>query len=501
MTLTSPPAVNVAPVSVERVQEVLDKQREAFLREGPPTADVRRNRIDRLASAILESAEDLAAAMSADFGNRPIVQSLQTDIAGSIPGTMYVRNHFEEWMADRPVEGSAEKGMATFVQVRPKGVVGIIGTWNFPVHLIVEPAVEALAAGNRLLIKFSKSTPRTGEVFARAVASRFDEDEIFVVYGGQVSGSAFADLHFDHLFFTGSPEVGAAVATAASRNLVPTTLELGGKNPVVVGPDADIAEAAARVAAQRMMNNGQLCLSTDYVWVPRAACEAFVDAAEAALLRYFPTFLDNPDVISEIDDGNYDRVIGLIENAKAKGATVRFAVREQEQGRVPDRASRYIPPTIITGVTEAMDIAGEEVFGPVLTVYAYDDVQEAIDYIKHHPHPLASYWYGDDTPEFREFIRQTNSGGVTRNDMALHFSVEGAPFGGVGKSGWGAYHGKRGFDELSHERTITQSALPFSVGVSTMPPYGEEALTKVRQGISAALGVHLAALGEAPTKS
>jgi len=499
MTTTQLPPIDVEPVSVEHVQEVLDTQRRAFIAEGPPTAEVRRNRIDRFHAAILENADEFAAALSADFGNRGPVPSLSYDILGAVEDTVDVHAHLEEWMADRPVEGSAEKGLPSFVQVRPKGVVGIIGTWNFPLSLVVEPVIEALGAGNRVIVKFSKQTPRTGQLFARAVASRLSEDEIYVVHGGQVSGSAFSRLAWDHLFFTGSPEVGAKVGAAAVANLVPVTLELGGKNPIIVGPDADISIASERVAAARLMNNGQLCLSPDYVFVPRPKVGDFVAGVRAAWRASYPTFLGNPDVISEVDDGNYQRVIGYLEDARAKGATVDLVVPDDELSRVPDRATRYIPPTILQGVTEDMAIADEEVFGPLLTVYPYDDYHEAIDYLNSKPHPLASFWYGADTPEFREFLRLTTSGGTTRNDMALHWSAGGAPFGGVGMSGMGAYHGKVGFDELSHLRTVTQSDLPFSPAVLGAPPYAEGSVDQLHAGIQQALAFHLANLGEAPT--
>jgi len=479
-------AILDADLSPHRMREILSDQRTAFLREGPPSAAVRRDRIDRLSLAVLEHADELAEALMADFGNRPLAHSISSDILGSLPDIEHVRANLETWMEPRVIDGTAERGTPTFVQSRPKGVVGVIGPWNFPVSLVVTPSIEALAAGNRVMIKFSEIPARTAEVFARAVATRLDPVEVAVLRGGPETSAAFSDLPFDHLFFTGSPAVGRHVAAAAGRNLVPVTLELGGKNPVVVGPDADVAVAAERISAARMMNGGQLCLCPDWVFVPRAGLDEFVSAYRESTSRYFPTVLGNPDYVTSVNDANYRRVVGLIEDAKSKGATVVTIAPEEEQGALPDPTTRRIPPTLVLGVTEEMDLAHDEVFGPVISVRPYDTVDEAITAINAKPAPLAAYWYGADTAEYQDFLRRTTSGGVTRNDMALHFGIEGAPFGGVGQSGSGAYHGRTGFDALSHQRTITGSELPIGIAPRAMPPYASDALDGVRQKVTAA---------------
>ncbi|MFJ6852411.1 aldehyde dehydrogenase family protein [Streptomyces sp. NPDC091271] len=501
MTLTSPRTTPVAQVPEEGItaaalSELLAAQQRAFLTEGPPSAAVRIDRIDRLTAALLEHADELTAALNADFGNRPEANSLSSDILGAMSDVTDVRENLEAWMADVEIPAAAAKGLPTHIQNRPKGVVGIIGPWNFPVSLVFQPAVEAFAAGNRVMIKFSEVPSRTAEVFARAVATRFPQDEAVVVRGGTETSVAFSELPFDHLFFTGSPGVGRHVAAAAGRNLTPVTLELGGKNPVVVGPDADVQVAAERVSAARMMNGGQLCLCPDYVLVPEDKVEAFVGAFRTAMRGYFPAYRENPDVVTLVDDRNFARVKGLVDDARAKGAEVITMVPEDEQAALPDAATRRMPPTLLLGVTDEMTIAHEEVFGPVISVLPYGTVREAIDYITAKPHPLAAYWYGDDTAEFREFVRRTTSGGVTRNDMALHFGIEGAPFGGVGQSGSGAYHGKAGFDTFSHQRTITQSALPFGVAPSAMPPYTAEKRDQLRGAVAQALTAVRKQLGE-----
>jgi len=497
MTLSSPARRLLdAEPSADQMREVLDAQRAAFLREGIPSADVRRSRIDRLSLAVLEHAEELAEALMADFGNRPLATSIGSDILGSLPDIEFVRAHLEEWMQDRIVDGSADAGTPTFVQSRPKGVVGVIGPWNFPISLVVVPAIEALAAGNRVMIKFSEIPSRTADAFAAAVAERLDPEEVAVVRGGPTTSAAFSELQFDHLFFTGSPGVGRRVGAAAGRNLVPVTLELGGKNPVVVAHDADVDVAAERISAARMMNGGQLCLCPDWVFVPREKVDAFVAAYRGSISRYFPTIIGNPDVVTSVNGRNFDRVVGLIDDAVAKGATAIPIAPESELASLPDATTRRIAPTILLGVTEDMDVAHEEIFGPVIAVFPYDEIAEPIAAVGAKPSPLAAYWYGADSPDFRAFVEFTTSGGLTRNDMALHFGIEGTPFGGVGQSGMGAYHGKTGFDAMSHQRTITGSELPVGVAPMSMPPYPDRAFEDAIGKVHAAAEATRARLAE-----
>ena len=322
-------------VSREELQGLLDAQRAAQAADPVPDAATRRDRMDRFVAAVLEHATDLADALNADFGNRPATTSLELDILSGLPDIAVAREQIDAWMAPTPLPAGIEGAVPAVIQTRPKGVVGVIGPWNFPVLLVFVPAAEALAAGNRVMIKFSDMTPRTGEVFARAVASRMSPDEVTVVNGGVQTATDFADLRFDHIFFTGSPKVGRLVGAAAGKNLVPVTLELGGKNPAIVAPDADVAEAAARIAAGRLINNGQVCLCPDYAFVPESGKDAFVEAYRQAALAHFPTFIDNPDVVSVVNDANYARVSGLIDDAKAKGATEIVIVPDDERDRVP----------------------------------------------------------------------------------------------------------------------------------------------------------------------
>ena len=365
----------------------------------------------------------------------------------------------------------------------PLGVVGIVAPWNFPLNLAVVPAASALAAGNRVMIKMSEKTPRTAELFAALVAERFSAEELAVVTGDREVAEKFSALPFDHLFFTGSPDVGRKVMAQAAKNLVSVTLELGGKNPAVVAPDAEIACAAERIIKARLSNGGQICLCPDDVLVPAAHAKRFIESLLQAVERLYPSVVDNEFFCSLIDENAYARVVGLVEDARKHGATVIEAVSDGE--RLPDRMSRKVAPTILTNVTADMRIDREEVFGPVLTVYEYSSVREAIDFVNARPSPLAAYWYGPASPDFNQFALRVRSGGVSRNDFALHGALSSAPFGGVGHSGTGSYHGKYGFDTFSHYKPVVGTDLPSSLTTS-MLPFGETA----GKAMSAMLRLH-----------
>jgi coniferyl-aldehyde dehydrogenase len=330
--------------------------------------------------------------------------------------------------------------------------------------------VTAFAAGNRVMIKMSEITSHTADLMKSTAPKYFDQTELDVVTGGPDVAAVFATLPFDHLFFTGSSSVGELVQRAAAQNLVPVTLELGGKNPVVVAPGANIRRSAARVARARMVNGGQVCLCPDYVFVPDDQMDTFVDTARHTLRDMFPSIVSNDDYCSTVNAANFDRVIGLIEDARANGASVETVAPEGEL--LPDRAARKIAPTIVRDIDDRMKIAGEEIFGPVLVVKGYSRVTEAIDYINARPAPLVAYWYGPDDADFRDFVANTRSGGIARNDFAAHMIPSAAPFGGVGRSGMGAYHGKAGFDTFSHQRSVVGSDLPFSITGTAAPPFG-----------------------------
>jgi coniferyl-aldehyde dehydrogenase len=489
-------ALTVSGPTVADLTALFEAQRAAFLADGPPSADVRRNRLDRLLVAVLGAADDLAEALEADFGHRPRGFSLLADVASAISTVDHLQEHLEEWMTALEVPGSEALGMPTTVDVVPLGVVGVIGPWNFPVGLVVQPAAEALAAGNRVMIKFSDVNSRAGAVLARAIGEEFDTRELVVVNGGLDVATAFSALPFDHLFFTGSPAVGRLVQRAAAENLTPVTLELGGKNPVVVGRDADIPFAAERIAASRMVNGGQVCLCPDYVLVPRNKVDEFVAETRAAFMRLLPDYPTNPAVTTIVNDRNFARVTALISDALAKGATAVVGASEADAERLPDPVTRRIAPTVLLDVTDDMAIAHEEIFGPVLAVHPYDDVAEAVAYVSARPSPLVAYWYGDDGDDFRTFRSRTTSGGMTRNDFAVHLSLPDVPFGGVGQSGMGSYHGKAGFDTFSHRRAVAESRIPGGMtGILGTPAGSEEAADAVAAHVEQACQHALRRLG------
>lgn len=449
---------------------VLERQRAAFLADGPPDAALRRNRIDRLLALVLDNTDEFVDAMARDFGTRPRAASLFTEIMGMISVIEHTRSHVGQWMRTRRLMRPARVfGLRAEVEPSPLGVVGIIGPWNFPLNLVVLPAAAAFAAGNRVMIKMSEVTPRTAETMRRLSADYFATEELAVVTGGPEIAAAFAALPLDHLFFTGSPSVGALVARAAAPNLVPVTLELGGKNPVVVGPDAEVTRAATRIAQGRMINGGQVCVCPDYVFVPREHTDEFVRVVLQTWRAMFPSIHTNEDYCSSVNHANFDRVAGLIEDARDKGARVYSMVPPGET--LPDRGTRKIAPTVVQDVDDRMRIASEETFGPVLTVEPYERFSDVIDYVNAHPAPLVAYWFGPDDADFRSFVRHTRSGGVARNDFAAQMIPSAAPFGGVGRSGMGAYHGKAGFDTFSHHRTVAGSDLPFTITGRAAPPF------------------------------
>ncbi|HMS76753.1 aldehyde dehydrogenase family protein [Gordonia sp. (in: high G+C Gram-positive bacteria)] len=460
--------------------ELLEIQRAAFLRDGIPDAKTRIDRIARLAALLLDHSDEIAQALTADFGSRPRELSLMADIAGCMLDLAHQRRSVAKWMKE--TKTSKVMGVAGFKQSirhEPLGVVGIMGPWNFPLQLTIVPAGSAFAAGNRVLIRPSSITAKTTDVIAKYAPDYFSIEEFAVITSRHGSGSDFAKLKVDHMFFTGSPEVGASVASEAGKNLVPVTLELGGKNPVVVDTDADLTKAANLVADARLVNGGQLCLCPDYVFVPEAKHDEFIDKVIARWTANLPTIADNPQFTATINEKNYNRIVGLIDDAVSLGATKRQVIPAGEQ--LPDAGRRKIAPTILTGVKAGMKIEEDEVFGPVLTVYPYRNLSEAINRIAANPHPLTMYWCGNRNERFERLADGTRSGAINGNDFALHLFGPELPFGGVGRSGMGGYHGKTGFDTFSHRRAVAFSTMPLTVATMMSPPFAKRD-TKLADG-------------------
>lgn len=452
--------------------ELLTLQRAAQRREGIPDAATRVARIERLEAMLTAYAERFAIALNADFGTRPAAMSVSTEVVSPLMELAHTRKHVAKWMKPTHVNKLAGRvSLAGTLRRDPLGVVGVIGAWNFPVQLSFVPAGAALGAGNRVVVRPSELTPQTAEVMYQAVAEYFDEEVMAVVLDDMTSGPDFSSLPFDHLMFTGSPRVGALVGAAAAANLVPHTLELGGKNPVVVSRHADLERSARQIARARMVNGGQVCLCPDYVFVPSEKRAEFVSTVLDEWRQMMPTIVGNADYTSIINGPNFERVQSLVADAVAKGAGVHEASPAGEA--LPDPVSRKMAPTMLTDLTPDMDIEGEEIFGPVLGVHTYDDIAEAVDYIGDRPHPLTMYWFGPQDAEFQVVLDRTQSGSVNVNDFAVNMLLSDLPFGGVGQSGYGAYHGESGFLQFTHQRAVAASNMKFSMAGMAAPPFGK----------------------------
>ena len=454
----------------------LARQKAAHLRDGSPSAELRVDRLNRCIRIVIENADAIAEALNEDFGNRPKEATGVTDVAGSIGPLKHARDHLKAWMKpERRTPTPALLGLfgaKAEVRYQPKGVVGVISPWNFPVNLTFAPLAGILAAGNRAMIKPSEFTPATSELMARMFASAFHEDEIAVVNGGPDVGQAFASLPFDHLVFTGATSVGRHVMRAAAENLVPVTLELGGKSPVILSETADLKTAADRIMAGKTLNAGQICLAPDYVLAPEPRVAEFVEAAKASVARMFPTIKDNPDYTAVIADRHYDRIKGYIDDARSKGAEI---VEINPAGEdFSQQQHRKIPPTLILNPTDDMKVMQEEIFGPVLPIKSYSTMDEAIGFVNGRDRPLGLYYFGSNPVEQERVLSSTAAGGVTVNDVVFHVAQENLPFGGVGPSGMGSYHGVDGFREFSHRKSV-YTQLKKDIGPLQMlrPPYGE----------------------------
>ncbi|WP_137863880.1 MULTISPECIES: coniferyl aldehyde dehydrogenase [unclassified Sphingomonas] len=465
------------------MRDLLDAQRAAFMAELPVSLDARRDRLKRAIAMIADNADSLCDALSEDFGHRSRDQSMITDIAASVGPLKHALKHFVRWSrpARKPVLFPLGLlGGRGHVEYQPKGVVGIIAPWNFPVQLVMSPLAGVFAAGNRAMVKTSEYTPLVSALMAELAERYFDPGELAFVTGGPEAGKAFAELPFDHLLFTGATGIAKHILHAAADNLVPVTLELGGKSPVVMGRSADIAQAAERVALGKMLNAGQICLAPDYMLVPEEKEAAVVDGLIAAASRMYPTLLSNPDYTAVINDRHYRRLTGWIEDARAKGAEV-IAVNPANEDFSASNA-RKLPLHIIRNPTDDMTVMQEEIFGPVLPVRSYARIEDAIGEVNRRDRPLALYYFGRDRAEQGRLLDRTVSGGVTVNDVIFHVSQEELPFGGIGPSGMGAYHGEIGFRTFSHAKAVySQPRIDVAKLAGMKPPYGKATQATIKR--------------------
>lgn len=472
------------------MKSVLARQHEAFLAEGFPTVEVRIERLRRLYRMVGDNQQAIMEACSRDFGNRSLHQSQMGEILAVMQNCEHAIKNLKRWMKPekRPVMFPLNiLGARARVEYVPKGVVGVLGTWNFPVYTALSPVAGIFAAGNRSMVKLSELNPSTAELLQSLIAKSFDPTELVAVTGGPEVGAEFAALPLDHIIFTGGTGIGRHILQAAVQNLTPCTLELGGKSPVIVGRSYDTVKAAERIMSGKQLNQGQACLAPDYVFVAKEQLDTFVNTAMSFYSELFPTLINNPDFTSVINARHQQRLLNYITDARQKGATVHEINPAKEDFSQQPAGLHKIPMTLIVNPTDDMVCMREELFGPVLCIKTYSDVKECIHYINHRPRPLGLYYFGEDAQEERLVLDHTISGGVTLNDVMLHTSCEDLPFGGVGFSGMGAYHGQDGFRTFSHARAVyKQTKLDLMKLAGMLPPYGEKCekqlnkLTKVK---------------------
>ncbi len=447
------------------MRRVFDLQQRAFAASPYPDREARRSKLRALIDALRRHQDAIVAAVNADFGVRAPAETKLVEVMGPILEARHALSQLRRWM--KPRRRHTELlflGNAAWVEYQPKGVVGIIGTWNFPVYLTLGPLIAALAAGNRAMIKFSEFSPRTTTVLAGMLGECFEEDEV-AVFGGDIDAAqAFTGLPFDHLIFTGSPRVGRQVMRAAAENLTPVTLELGGKSPAIVGPHADLRDAALRIAHGKAFNAGQICVAPDYALVPRGKSAEFAAAVNDAFGRLYPTVGSNIEYTSIITDHHAARLRGMIDDAKTRGATILCCGNDAGTGR-------QMPLHVLTNLSDDMQVMREEIFGPILPVLEYERLDDALTFVRGRDRPLSMYVFGLSGADQNRVLNRTHAGGVTLNDWGWHVFQHDLPFGGIGNSGMGGYHGKEGFRELSHGKAVFQRRRWFPVGLF-YPPYG-----------------------------
>ena len=450
---------------------VLATQRAAF--NANPNSDwaSRKAKLQTLRDLILGHEAEFVKAISDDFGHRAVEETLMAEFLVIQGGISHALKHTPKWMKTRKAPTALQyKPAKNIIVPQPLGVIGIISPWNYPLQLAVMPLIGAIGAGNRAMIKPSEYTPRLSQLLKDVLAKGFTDEEVFVATGGVDVASAFSGLTFDHLVFTGSTSVGRIVGKAAGANLVPVTLELGGKSPVIIDDSVKMDTAVGRITNGKLLNAGQTCVAPDYVLMPEAKINAFSDAMIAKAEAFYPTIAGNPDYTSIIADSHYARLQDLLEDAENKGATIRTAGDDDKQQLAKERR---VPLTVVTGTTPDMKIMQEEIFGPLLPVVASETLDDSLKTIQQGERPLALYWFGEDKKKRDKVLRESISGGVSINETAWHVVQEDIPFGGVGPSGMGAYHGEAGFQSFSHMKGVfIQSKL--SQGKNLFPPYTDK---------------------------
>ncbi len=462
-------AATHSPITAERLKALLDAQKQAYREAGAPTAEQRRSNLQKLLRAVLANQDRIADAISQDFGHRSDVETRMAEIFTTVESIRHARRNVKGWMKpERHAVNLAFLPARAKVLKQPLGTVGVISPWNYPFYLAIDPLVGALAAGNRVMIKPSEFTPKTSTLLAEMIEGLFEPEEVVVVQGGQEVGEQFSRLPFDHLLFTGATKIGHHVMRAAAENLTPVTLELGGKSPAIVAPGYAMDRAAGSIVAGKMLNAGQTCIAPDYVLVPESNLDSFVAHARQKMAGMYPNLAANPDYTSVMGDRNYARLRAHLDDAAEKGAQV---VTINPAGEGFENSAGKMAPTLVLQPTDGMTVMQEEIFGPILPVLTYRDLGEAIDYVNDHDRPLALYYFDTDSRRINRVLKETVSGGVTVNDTLFHIAQDNLPFGGVGASGMGHYHGRDGFETFTKRKSVFYQSRLNGAGL-LRPPYG-----------------------------
>ena len=470
----------------EKMLELLRLQRESYLAEGEVSAETRIDRLDRTIDVLVANAEKISEAMNADFGCRPRQVNLMTDVTGSLENLKHAKKHLRKWMKAEKRPSMFPLGLLggrSSIQYQPKGVVGVIAPWNFPLGMVFEPLAGVIAAGNRAMIKPSEFTPATSQLIDEMVGKTFDAAEIAVVTGGPEVGQAFSSLAFDHMVFTGATSVARHIMAAASKNLVPVTLELGGKSPTVISETADLREAIERIMVGKMLNAGQVCIAPDYVMLPEGKMDEAVAIAREVVAEMYPTLLANEQYTAMLNERHFQRMQKNIDDANERGAQVVAINPANEDFSV--NPTQKIPPTLILNPDDDALCMQDEIFGPLLPLKTYTKFEDVISYINARPRPLAAYYFGKDSSEEHRFLTGTTSGGACVNDVMFHMLQKDLPFGGVGPSGMGSYHGIEGFKAFSHAKSVYKQPgkIPVTKLAGFMPPYGDASEKSIKQKV------------------
>ena len=451
--------------ALDQLQDLFAAQRRAYAANPMPPAAQRQQWLKALRDLLSDERQALIEAISNDFSHRSADETLFAELMPSLHGIHYASKHLKGWMKpSRRAVGIAFQPASAKVIYQPLGVIGVIVPWNYPLYLAIGPLVGALAAGNRVMLKLSESTPATGQLLKTLLAQIFPDDLVCVVLGEAEVGMAFSKLPFDHLLFTGATSIGKHVMRAAAEHLTPVTLELGGKSPAIVSADVPLKDAAERIAFGKALNAGQTCVAPDYVLVPEDRVDGFVEAYTQAVRGFYPTLADNPDYTAIINERQLARLNAYIKDATDKGATL---LPLYDQGQ-----ARRMAHSLLLNVSDEMTVMQDEIFGPVLPIVPYRGIDQAFAYINQRPRPLALYYFGYNKAEQNRVLHETHSGGVCLNDTLLHVAQDDMPFGGIGPSGMGPYHGHEGFLTFTNAKGVLIKQR-LNAAKLIYPPYGK----------------------------